>query len=251
MLGGNAWVSAIAFAAAVCIDRLQLVMNRRRLPFFYQQVAGGAVATLLAAGAEASPLQLDPSLVVTANIIMLLAGVGFMGALQDALSGFYLTAGARLTEALLATAGIIAGVSGGLTIADVIGIHIGDLEPGLGHQPQERHRGGAGCRDHRGRVRVLVVRAPPDHRADRGDRRGGHDDLAVVDDPRLRPHLADRHRGVRRRPGQLHRRRPAAGAAPGRGRLGGRADAARASRSTAGCPCSPRAAPTSRSACCR
>ena len=132
MLGGNAWVSAIAFAAAVLIDRLQLVMNRRRLPFFYQQVAGGAVATLLAAGAEASPLELDPSLVVTANIIMLLAGVGFMGGLQDALSGFYLTAGARLTEALLATAGIIAGVSGGLTIADVLGIHIANLEPGVG-----------------------------------------------------------------------------------------------------------------------
>ena len=48
---------------------------------------------------------------------MLLAGIGFMGALQDALSGFYVTAGARLTEALLATSGIIAGVSGGL--ADV------------------------------------------------------------------------------------------------------------------------------------
>ena len=62
---------------------------------------------------------------VTANIIMLLAGIGFMGALQDALSGFYVTAGARLTEALLATAGIIAGVSGGLTIGDVLGVDVG------------------------------------------------------------------------------------------------------------------------------
>ncbi len=132
MLGGNAWVVAIAFGAAVAIDRLQLVMNRRRIPYFYQQVAGGGVATLLAAAAAAAPLDLDPSLVVTANIIMLLAGVGFMGALQDALSGFYLTAGARLTEAMLATAGIIAGVSGGLTIAEVAGIHIGRLDPGGG-----------------------------------------------------------------------------------------------------------------------
>jgi uncharacterized membrane protein YjjP (DUF1212 family) len=131
MLGGNAWVVAIAFAAAATIDRLQLVMNRRRLPFFYQQVAGGGIATLLAAAAEASPLELDPSLVVTANIIMLLAGVGFMGALQDALSGFYVTAGARLTEALLATAGIIAGVSGGLTLAQVAGLEIGRLDPGV------------------------------------------------------------------------------------------------------------------------
>lgn len=124
LLGGDVTVVAIAFLAAVCIDRLQLRMARRRLPFFYQQVAGGAVATLLAAAAAGVGIVDDPSLVITANIIMLLAGIGFMGALQDALSGFYITAGARLTEALLATAGIIAGVSGGLTVADVAGVEL-------------------------------------------------------------------------------------------------------------------------------
>jgi uncharacterized membrane protein YjjP (DUF1212 family) len=129
-LGGGAVVVASAFVAAVCIDRLQLVMARRRIPFFYRQVAGGGVATLIAIAVAATPLHLDPSLIVTANIIMLLAGIGFMGALQDALSGFYVTAGARLTEALLSTAGIIAGVSGGLQVADVLGIDIGRLEPG-------------------------------------------------------------------------------------------------------------------------
>jgi uncharacterized membrane protein YjjB (DUF3815 family) len=129
-LGGTLTVIAIAFAAAVCIDRSQLLMARRRLPFFYQQVAGGGIATILAALAAASGLVDDPSLVVTANIIMLLAGIGFMGALQDALSGFYVTGGARLTEALLATAGIIAGVSGGLTLARMMGVHIGRLDPG-------------------------------------------------------------------------------------------------------------------------
>ena len=140
MLGGNAWVVAIAFAAAVCIDRLQLVMSRRRLPFFYQQAAGGAVATIAGrAGRVDAAATLDPSLVVTANIIMLLAGVGFMGALQDALSGFYLTAGARLTEALLATAGIIAGVSGGLTFADVLGVEHRPARARAAATPEERH----------------------------------------------------------------------------------------------------------------
>jgi uncharacterized membrane protein YjjB (DUF3815 family) len=130
MLGANAWVVAIAFVAPVTIDRLQLVMTKRRVPFFYRQIAGGGIATVLAAAAAATRLDVDPSLVVTANIIMLLAGVGFMGALQDALSGFYVTAGARLTEALLATAGIIAGVSGGLTLAEVAGVRIDRLDPG-------------------------------------------------------------------------------------------------------------------------
>lgn len=136
-LGGGWAVVAIAFVAAVCIDRLQLVMNRRRIPSFYCQVAGGAVATIIAVAAAATPVHLDPSVVVTANIIMLLAGIGFMGALQDALSGFYVTGGARLTEALLSTAGIIAGVSGGLTLADVLGVSVGRLDPGAASDLKE------------------------------------------------------------------------------------------------------------------
>lgn len=126
LLGGGLAVIGIAFAAAACIDRLQLVMARRRMPSFYQQVVGGGVATILGGAAAAAGVG-NPSLVITANIIMLLAGIGFMGALQDALSGFYITASARLTEALMATAGIIAGVSGGLTLADVSGVKIGRL----------------------------------------------------------------------------------------------------------------------------
>ncbi|UMG93531.1 threonine/serine exporter family protein [Nocardioides sp. TF02-7] len=114
------------------IDRLQHLMTRQRTPFFYQQVAGGAVATLIAAVATRAlePVaRLDASLVVTANIIMLLAGIGFMGAIQDALSGFYVTGSARLLEAILATAGIIAGVSGGISLAGAVGLELPRLEP--------------------------------------------------------------------------------------------------------------------------
>jgi uncharacterized membrane protein YjjP (DUF1212 family) len=130
MLGGDWLVAVLAFVSAVIIDRLQLRIARRRIPVFYEQVAGGGVATLVAAGAAATGLDLDVSLVVTANIVMLLAGIGFMGALQDALTGFYITAGARLTEALLSTAGIIAGVSGGLSLATAVGVALPDVQLG-------------------------------------------------------------------------------------------------------------------------
>ena len=129
-LGGGAVVSAVAALAAVSIDRVQILMARRRLPFFYHQVAGGAIATLLAAGVAATPIDVDESLVVTANIIMLLAGIGLMGAVQDALTGFYLTAGARLIEAMMATAGIIAGVALGISVSDVLEIPLDNLVPG-------------------------------------------------------------------------------------------------------------------------
>lgn len=131
-LGGTPAVLAVAFVAAVAIDRSQHAMTKRRVPVFYQQVAGGAVATLLAAVATraAEPVvHMDASLVVSANIIMLLAGIGFMGAIQDAMSGFYVTGGARLLEAVLATAGIIAGVSGGFSFATAIGLDLPTLEP--------------------------------------------------------------------------------------------------------------------------
>lgn len=131
-LGGGPVVVGLAFVASATIDRLQLQISRRRIPAFYQQVAGGGVATLIALGAAATPLDVDVSLVITANIVMLLAGIGFMGALQDALTGFYITATARLTEAMLATAGIIGGVSGGLSLAGAIGVEIPQLDPGRG-----------------------------------------------------------------------------------------------------------------------
>lgn len=129
LLGGDWIVTLIAFCAAAGVDLLQREMSRRRLPSFYQQVAGGLLATLLAVGVAALQVPVDPSLVVTASIIMLLSGIGFMGAIQDALTGYYITAGARLLEVMLATAGIIAGVSGGLTVAQMLDVPIA-LVPG-------------------------------------------------------------------------------------------------------------------------
>jgi uncharacterized membrane protein YjjP (DUF1212 family)/uncharacterized membrane protein YjjB (DUF3815 family) len=130
VLGGDWLVVVLAAAAAMLVDLLQRQMGRRRLPTFYQQVAGGLLATLIAVGVGATPADVSISLVISASIVMLLAGVNFLGAIHDALTGFPVTAGARILEAFLATAGIVAGVSGGLQIADVVGVDIGRFDPG-------------------------------------------------------------------------------------------------------------------------
>lgn len=130
VLGGDWLVVLLAAVAAALVDELQRLMGRRRLPVFYQQVAGGLLATLIAVGVAATPASVSPSLVISTSIVMLLAGVNFLGAIQDALTGFPVTAGARILEAFLATAGIVAGVSGGLQVADLIGIELGPLDPG-------------------------------------------------------------------------------------------------------------------------
>src|SRR5690606_37377714 len=130
LLGGDLPMLAIAFLAAMGIDVLKWRMSRRRLPDFYQQVAGGLLDTLAATCTTAAcpSVLLQPFVVITASVIMLLAGVGFMGAIQDALTVFYITGGARILDALLATAEIIAGVSGGLTVARMLGLDMGFVQ---------------------------------------------------------------------------------------------------------------------------
>lgn len=131
MLGGRPILVAIAFLAAMSTDLIQhRLSTRTRLPSFYAQVVGGLFATLIAVGAEALHISVGPSRVVTASIILLLAGVNFFGAIQDALDGFPVTSNARILEALLSTGGIVAGVSGGLTVSRLVGQPVELLHPG-------------------------------------------------------------------------------------------------------------------------
>lgn len=129
LLGGDAVVALIAALAAMGLEILQRYISRLRLPFFYAQVAGGLFASLLAVGVAATAIDVDPSLVITTSIVMLLAGLGFIGAIQDALTGFYVTAVARILEVMISTVGIIVGVSGGLTIGRMVGVEL-TVEPG-------------------------------------------------------------------------------------------------------------------------
>jgi uncharacterized membrane protein YjjP (DUF1212 family) len=134
VLGGGVVVTLVATLAGVLITMLMRTLNRQGWPMFYQQIAGGMLATLLALGTAALDqdldLSVDTSLVITASIVLLLSGIGFMGAIQDALSGFYITSGARIIEAMLATAGLIAGVSAGMALAPTLGVSLVGVRPG-------------------------------------------------------------------------------------------------------------------------
>ena len=129
LVGGVPVVVALAFLAAAGIDRIHRTMSVHRYPFFYQQVAGGLFASLLGVAVAASGLDVAPARVVTVGVFMLLAGIGVVGAAQDALTGFPLTANARLLEAMLATVGIIAGVSGGIALGGALGVEMAAMRP--------------------------------------------------------------------------------------------------------------------------
>lgn len=139
LLLGGGWVEMLlAAVSGAALEVLQRRLARLRLPFFYSQVAGGLLATTLAVGVAATDVPMDPSLVVTSSIVMLLAGLGFIGAFQDALTGFYVTANARILEVMIATVGIIVGVSGGLGFGRWLGVDVlvdPDLSAGLSYLP--------------------------------------------------------------------------------------------------------------------
>ena len=105
----------MAFATAILLDQVVRQLARRRIPAFYQQVAGAFIATVVAHGLYQLDVPVSPSLIVASGIVVLLAGITLVGAVQDALTGYYVTASARTFEALLLTGGIIGGVSLGIT----------------------------------------------------------------------------------------------------------------------------------------
>ncbi|KWX66424.1 threonine/serine exporter ThrE family protein [Mycobacterium sp. NAZ190054] len=124
MLLGGTWVTWIlAAVTSVLIDLVSRRLNRAGTPPFFQQAAGACIATLIAVAAYLLAGQAVTALVAT-GIVMLLAGMTFVGSVQDALTGHMLTAVARLGDVLFLTLGIVVGILAGLQIAALAGIEI-------------------------------------------------------------------------------------------------------------------------------
>jgi uncharacterized membrane protein YjjP (DUF1212 family) len=117
LLGGTAVPALVGAGVALVVDRVKLRLAARDLPGFYQNVCGGALATVIAVVLFWVDVPVAPSLVVSAGIVLLLPGVILVGSVQDAISGFLVTAMARTLEVFLLAAGIISGVALGLYLA--------------------------------------------------------------------------------------------------------------------------------------
>lgn len=129
LFGGGLLIMAVSFVTTAAADRVQHWLARRGIAAFFTQVVGGAIPTLVAVALLASisagvpGLQgISPSLVVASGIVVLLAGLSVVGAAQDAIDGYYVTAGARGFEVLVLTLGIVVGIGGVLAIAQRAGV---------------------------------------------------------------------------------------------------------------------------------
>jgi uncharacterized membrane protein YjjP (DUF1212 family) len=117
LLGGGWLVALIAALTTALIEQSMRMLDRRGLPLFFQQVAGAALATGVAVLLVAWDVDVRSSLVVAAGIVVLLAGLSLVGAAEDAISGFPVTAAARAFEVVTLTAGIVVGIAGVLDLA--------------------------------------------------------------------------------------------------------------------------------------
>jgi uncharacterized membrane protein YjjP (DUF1212 family) len=123
LLGGGVLVALVAALITAVVDRVGRLLNRRGLPFFFQQVVGGALATggslaVVSTGVVGE----KPTLVVAAAITVLLSGLSVVSAVQDAITGYNVTAAGRAIEIALMTAGLIGGVVLALNMAVELGM---------------------------------------------------------------------------------------------------------------------------------
>jgi uncharacterized membrane protein YjjB (DUF3815 family) len=119
----------VAFVASAILDTLMRLLAVRSVPVFFQCLIGGAVGPIAAAIAHVIEPKSSAWLVAVATIIMLLAGVTTVAAVQDLLSGLYVTGMARFTEAVVVTFGIASGVVGATRILEGLGVPLDVLAP--------------------------------------------------------------------------------------------------------------------------
>ena len=124
IFGGNWLVVLVAFAANVLLDYLVGLLARRQWPIFFVQLVAGFIGVLAALATHAIDAHTNPSIVVIAVIIVMLAGMTTTGAIQDAITGWYMTGIGRILEAVTNTVGLIVGVKLGLILSDRIGIKL-------------------------------------------------------------------------------------------------------------------------------
>lgn len=127
VMGASAIITASALLAAMLITLTHQELGKRLLPTFFAQALGALIVTAVAIVLNALQSELSwigevrPSIIVTAGIIVMLAGTSFVGSAQDAIDGYYVTAGARGFEVMLLTLGIVIGITIGLQLGSRLG----------------------------------------------------------------------------------------------------------------------------------
>lgn len=135
LVGGDLRVFLAAVLGAMLGDRLAWLCAGRGLPEFYQFTVAAMPPAAIAVALRAADVDLKASAVITGGLFALLPGRALVAGVQDGLTGFYITAAARLLEVLYLFVGIVMGV----LIVLYFGVRMGaELSPDAALVTEER-----------------------------------------------------------------------------------------------------------------
>ncbi|WP_329812493.1 threonine/serine exporter family protein, partial [Streptomyces sp. GSL17-113] len=114
LVGGDALVFLLAALGSMLGDRLAWLCAGRGLPEFYQFAAAAMPPAAIGVGvallSQHTDTRIQASAVITGGLFALIPGRALVAAVHDGLTGFYITAAARLLEVIYLIVGIVCGV---------------------------------------------------------------------------------------------------------------------------------------------
>ncbi|MEU1042152.1 threonine/serine exporter ThrE family protein [Streptomyces sp. NPDC005551] len=110
LVGGDVFVFVAAALGAMLGDRLAWLCAGRGLPEFYQFTVAAMPPAAIGVALQLSGAGVKASAVITGGLFALLPGRALVAGVQDGLTGFYITASARLLEVMYFFVGIVTGV---------------------------------------------------------------------------------------------------------------------------------------------
>ncbi|MFC9927301.1 threonine/serine exporter ThrE family protein [Streptomyces sp. NPDC127190] len=135
LVGGDLLVFVAAAVGAMLGDRLAWLCAGRGLPEFYQFTVAAMPPAAIGVAFAVASVDVKASAVVTGGLFALLPGRALVAGVQDGLTGFYITASARLLEVLYFFVGIVTGV----LIVLYFGVKLGgQLNPDAALNPTQR-----------------------------------------------------------------------------------------------------------------
>ncbi|MEU0251432.1 threonine/serine exporter family protein [Streptomyces sp. NPDC006184] len=110
LVGGDPIVFLAAAVGAMLGDRLAWLCAGRGLPEFYQFTVAAMPPAAIGVALTLAHVDVKASAVITGGLFALLPGRALVAGVQDGLTGFYITASARLLEVMYFFVGIVVGV---------------------------------------------------------------------------------------------------------------------------------------------
>ncbi|WP_191089880.1 threonine/serine exporter family protein [Nesterenkonia ebinurensis] len=130
-LGAPILDASAGFAATILVIWVVRQLTAWRVPEFFTLAAGGFIASAFAMMAFGMDTDITPSMVTAGGLMILLPSVRIVGAIQDAINGFPITAAGRLVSVTIAFAGMTAGIMAAVVGAEMLGVVQTELAQGL------------------------------------------------------------------------------------------------------------------------